>query len=306
MVLRDQGASSYGHRTRPRLPGLRPSFLMTATPRLVGLMVVSALTLTGCSQPASLTTGSASTDDATPEVVAQVRVADLARDIGGERPDDIDGWARAAVAQATSDSADIELVGVDTRQSTDLSEPFGSLDFRVFVPGLKNASTDPPGPFCFRIEFDYYGKVGTWESSDGIDPIGCPPDAAIVTPRVDDSIVPVVSDTAREVASAVLLARVQTGAPATVEAIIGAISAQLPTPTGEFEVAAPPRVVVQVSSAGDRVGVAFGSAEDCVLIKSENGTVDDVYPPPVTLQPGELGCTPETALTDPDQLRSPH
>jgi hypothetical protein len=43
-----------------------------------------------------------------------------------------------------------------------------------------------------------------------------------------------------------------------------------------------------------------------VLVKSENGAVEDVYPAPISLQPGELGCTPETALADPDQLRSPH
>jgi hypothetical protein len=55
-----------------------------------------------------------------------------------------------------------------------------------------------------------------------------------------------------------------------------------------------------------RVGVAMGVADDCVLVKSEGDSVEDVYPPPVLLQPGELGCAPGTALTDPEQLRSPH
>ena len=256
--------------------------------------------------PTSSTPGSAPTDEATAELMAQERVADLARNIGTERPSDINGWARAVLAQTNDDNVDIELIGIDARQSTDLSKPFGTLDFRIPEPSLQVMASGATGPDCFRVQFDYYGKVGTWETSDGVDPIDCPPSAAIVRPPIDDSIFPVVSENAREVTAVVLRERAQTGSPTTVDEIIATISAQLQVPTGEFEVAAPPRVIVQASSAGDRVGIAFGSADDCVLVKSENGTISDVYPPPITLQPGELGCTPETALTDPDQLRSPH
>jgi hypothetical protein len=289
---------------------MKPLSLTTHRVGLVGVIALVVLTVSGCAHPTtSLTLGSGS-DERAQELVAQERVAELARDIGAERPDDMDGWARAAVAGATGgsggESADIELIGIRTQQSVDPSEPFGSLDFRVPVPEQENASTGAPGAYCFRVEFDYYGKVGTWESSDGVDPIDCPPDAAIVAPPVDDSAVAVVSGNAREVTTAVLLERGQTGAPSTVDAIVAAISAQLESPAGEFEVAAPPRVIVVAGNDGDRVGVAFGSADDCVLVKSENGAVEDVYPAPISLQPGELGCTPETALADPDQLRSPH
>jgi hypothetical protein len=143
-------------------------------------------------------------------------------------------------------------------------------------------------------------------TSDGVDAIDCPQDAAIVTPLVHGSTREVVSANAREVTAAVLLERSQTGMPATANTIIAVITAQLTSPTGALEIAAEPRVIVEDGSVGDRVGVALGSAADCVLVKSENGTVEDLYPAPIRLQPGELGCTPETALIDPDQLRSPH
>ena len=286
---------------------------MTRASGLVGLigLVALAVTLAGCAPAtSSLTTESAPTDEREQELVAQELVADLVRNISAERPDDIDGWARAAVAGVSeaspADSAKIELIGIDPQQSIDLNEPFGRLDFRVPAPALENASAGAAGAHCFRVEFDYYGKVGAWESSDGVDPIDCPTDAAVVAPPVDGSVVPLVSANAREVTTTVLREQARMGTRATVDAIIAAISAQLDPPTGEFETAAPPRVVIEEDSAGDRIGVAFGTADDCVLVKSENGTVEDVYPPPVKLQPGELGCTPETALADSDQLRSPH
>jgi hypothetical protein len=264
---------------------------VTGVTLAVGVLALGAFGLVGCAHSPS----SSSADEQRQELVAQERVADLARDISATRPDDIDGWARAAVASATGasagDSADIELIGIDAQQSIDPNDPFGRLGFRVPVP---------------ELEFDFYGKVGAWETADGVDAIDCPDDAAIVTPPVDDSTVEVVSANAREVATAVLRERSQTGLPAEPDLIVAAISAQLADPTAQFEVAAQPRVVVEAGSDGDRVGVAFGSASDCVLVKSETGRVEDVYPAPMTLQPSSPGCTPETALTDPDQLRSPH
>jgi len=282
---------------------------MMTLPRASGTSLVVCFVAFG-SVGCAHSPASSSADEQRQEVIAQERVADLARDISATRPDDIDGWARAAVAGATGasaeDSTDIELIGIDAQQSIDPNAPFGRLGFRVPAPKLENASTEVPGAFCFRVEFNYYGKVGVWETSDGVDAIDCPDDAAIITPPVDDSAVEVVSDNAREVTAAVLRERSQTGLPAEPDLIVAAISAQLTDPTGLLEAAAQPRVIVEAGGAGDRVGVAFGSASDCVLVKSENGTVEDVYPAPMTLQPGELGCTPETALTDPDQLRSPH
>jgi len=290
--------------TMPGLPlaGMRPFSTTMQTSRFVGLAALGLFILSGCAQP----TTSASTGQVDPEVVAREQVAELARDISAVRPVDIDGWARAAVSANHNANANIELIGIDAAQKTDLSKPFGRLDFRVPVPALENESTGDPGEYCFSVEFDYYGKVGTWDSSDGVDPIDCPTDAAVVEPPVDESAVAVVSANAREVTKEVLLERLETGRPATEDGIVTAISEQLASAAGEFEVVARPRVYFETSSAGDRIGVAFGYADDCVLVKSENGAVEDVYPAPVTLQPGELGCTPQTAVADPDQLSSPH
>jgi hypothetical protein len=50
----------------------------------------------------------------------------------------------------------------------------------------------------------------------------------------------------------------------------------------------------------------MGHAEDCVLVKREAGAVTHVVVAPVLLQPGELGCTADTALSPSESLRPPH
>ena len=42
-------------------------------------------------------------------------------------------------------------------------------------------------------------------------------------------------------------------------------------------------------------------ANDCLLVNLVDDTVNDVYPPAVLLQPGELGCSATTAIADADQ-----
>ncbi|MDO9398126.1 MAG: hypothetical protein Q7T71_16395, partial [Herbiconiux sp.] len=248
--------------------------------------------------------------------------------IGDERPADVLGFARAAVAEAApeagGEATGIELVGIEQLQSEKLDEPFGRLEFRVrdaFVE--EGTGTDRSAPdgdagagetendslaFCFRVTFDYYGKVGEWSTTEGVEPVDCVPGAEPVVPPVDTTERRIVAANAREAARSVLEQRAATGEPRDADAIEAAISALLEPPTGAYEAAATPSVLVQsgASGAGDRVGVVMGGADDCVLVKLEDGQVSDVRPAPVLLQPGELGCSAETALADPDLLRSPH
>jgi hypothetical protein len=262
--------------------------------RMLVPVAILALALAGCA-------ATSSTPESPEEATAQQQVANLARTISAERPDDIDGWARAAVAEADSPTSGefsgVQLIGIDELQSESVAEPFGSLDFRVSAP----ASTEEQ--FCFRVVFDYYGKVGEWSTSEGVDAFDCPDDAQVVVPPVDTRIVEVVAANTREVIHAVLLQRAQTALPAGEDDIAAAIAARLEPPTGEYTAAAPPYVLVE---PGGRVGVAVGSASDCVLVKGDGAAVEDLYVPSVLLQPGELGCAPSTALADPELLRPPH
>jgi hypothetical protein len=299
--------------------------MQRAAPVTAAVLGAYAVTgaLTGCSGMWSPVGPDA--DRGRAAVVARDRVADLARSIGDEKPDDVFGYARAAVREVSpetgGESSGIDLIGIDELQSERFGEPIGRLEFRVtdaFAAGSGGVGAPDDADtsateFCFRVTFDHYGKVGDWSTSDGVDAFDCPADAAPVTPPVDTTLRAVVAVNAREAAREVLSERAATGSPQDSAGIAAAILARLEPPAGEYEVLAEPVVVVEsgasgtaVGPAGDRVGVAMGRAESCVLMKLDDGIVADVRPPAVLLQPGELGCTPETALADPEQLRSPH
>lgn len=276
-------------------------------------VLLAAAVLAGSSGCVGGTAGTGG-GDAAPAVTAEQdsareRVADLARAIGGERPSDIQGYARAAVAEVSVNADAIELIGIDDQQSLDVSKPFGSLDLRVPVDaqdaasGAQGETTEQPAAYCFRVVFDYYGKVGEWATTDGVESIDCPPGAAPVTPEPDTSIRYVLAVNARESAREVLLAAIQSGRLPSESDVVAEISGLLEQPESELERAAPPQVLIDDA---ERIGVAMGDADGCVLVKSENGRVLDVRPAPVLLQPGELGCSPSTALADPETLRPPH
>ncbi|UJP09938.1 hypothetical protein L2X99_16465 [Microbacterium sp. KUDC0406] len=77
----------------------------------------------------------------------------------------------------------------------------------------------------------------------------------------------------------------------------------MPKPTGEREIAFEPSVIVQ----DQQIGFAMGDVDDCLLVaRRASGAVEVLNVPRVLLQPGELGCLPDTALRPADQLRSPH
>lgn len=285
---------------------LRPARVVA----LALLAAVAPLGLGGCAD--GLRDVLAGDTELQQRLLAQSRVADLVQQISDTRPDDINGWARAAVAETAGNGMDrsasgIELIGIEARQSEQLIEPFGTLSFRVPAsddPIAGSSGGDGPAFFCFTVAFDYYGEVGHSVGSKGIDSVDCPADAAPVTPPPDTTIRSVVPENTRDAVTAVLLERLATGAPAKIAEIEAAISAGLTHPAGRYEVAAAPSVLIE--GGGARVGVAVGTGDDCVLVKSENGAVADVYAPRVLLQAGELGCRPETALASDEELRPPH
>jgi hypothetical protein len=227
---------------------------------------------------------------------AQARVANLVRNADlGPRGKDINVFARAAAKLGASDS--IALIGIEEADEAKLVDTFGWLTFLVTVDSGAHAQAG--GPYCFCVAFNCYGKVDEWGTSDGVMPEQCPKDAAPVAPQPDETIKPVVAVNAREVAHEVLARLPASGLPSSDE-IAAQVASLLSPPDGDHTVTAPPAAVVEGSNAG----IAMGGPDDCVLVSRVNGGVGDVYPPRVSLQPGELGCTPSTALTT--DLRPPH
>jgi hypothetical protein len=237
-------------------------------------------------------------------------VAELARAISDERPDDINGFAREAALRgeggAGSNSHDARLIGIEPFEPDTINDPLGRLTFAVEID-LHPVTRDDPATLtnCFQVEFDYYGYTGDRGLAGADDPaivgVDCPADPVTVVPPPDTSEHPVVPDNAEAVIMDVLSA-LPADVPPDADQVTESIRSRLDLPTGEFEVLAD--VGVQVEGAD--VGVAMGDTDSCVLFLRSDGVVEQLHVPRVLLQPGEYGCRPSTALVDADQLRSPH
>jgi len=200
--------------------------------------------------------------------------------------------------------AGIDVVGVEERESAEYTDTFGWLTFRVSAGdppetgGLIAADSDwDPGPYCFRVPFDHYGKHGEFGTADGVRPVGCPEGAEAVELPPAESVE--VAGNASDAVHEVLEALPVSGLPSEDE-IAAQVAALLDEPDAEHVTTAPPSAVVD----GSDVGIAMGGPDDCVLVKRVDGVVTDVHAPWVYLQPGELGCTAWTALAE--DLSPPH
>jgi len=213
--------------------------------------------------------------------------------------DELEDFARAAAGRAG-----IDVVRVEEREWSEYTDTFGWLTFSVSLgdpmgtqdSGWRSEAWDP-GPYCFRVPFDHYGKHGEFGTADGVRLVECPEDAGPVELPPDEVVA--AAGNAREAAHAVLDTLPASGLPSE-EEIADQVAALLDPPEADHIRTAPPSVAVD----GTDVGVAMGGVDDCVLVKRANGVVTDVYAPRVYLQPGELGCTPWTALEE--DLRPPH
>ncbi|CAN5367273.1 hypothetical protein BH11ACT4_BH11ACT4_04520 [soil metagenome] len=258
--------------------------------RSVGACAVLAIGLTGCSADGL---GEPSSPQAQ---YAHDQVQSLVHAIEYDRHEDIDGYARAAVAQDRAEQ--VILVGIRSRAAAAREDVFGTLTF--LVADLNTGATAQRSePHCFDVDFNWFGPTGRTRSDSGVMYVHCPQDPRAVVPPVDTSIHLVLAENAQDIAIAVLTAAQQEPDVATIEQ---AIAAQLTPPTAQYEHAAPPRVIVD----GENIGVAMGDAKHCVLVNRVAGVVAPLYVPKVLLQEGEYGCRPETALTDPELLKPPH
>lgn len=235
-------------------------------------------------------------------------VGDVVKSASSDRHDDINGFARSTVAKISGDGAVrdvVSLVGIEELEPSALGDPLGVLTFRVQLAATQNGfGSEAAFDACFGIEFNYYGVTDDriWEGVNYLRESACPVDVGPVVPPIDTSVVYVVAANAEDVAMRVL-SEVTSVTELDGSDIEARILALLDVPSGEFEELTPPSVVV----VDGKVGVAMGNtAHNCVLVALVGGVVSRVMPAPVRLEPGELGCRPETALMDPKYLGSPH
>jgi len=231
---------------------------------------------------------------------ARTAVADVARGLYRGGTDVIDDYARWADAD-TKESSMVELIGFEAYPGAVHGESFGALQFRATVP---RGSIGDPYVACFESEFDFWGvateEFGDWDKDAAVArDIKCPPGAARIPPPADTRPVYVVPDGAEALVVEVLT---NAPSPASADDIVAEVVARMPQPTGEREVAFEPRATV----VGNDIGVAMGDVDDCLLVKRDADGVQVLYVPRVLLQPGELGCSPDTALLPTEQLQSPH
>lgn len=238
--------------------------------------------------------------DASAHAAARAEVAETSRGLYRGATDTIEDYARWADT-ATRTTSGVELIGFEAYPDAVHGEPFGALTFRATV---QVRSSGDPYVACFESQFDYWG-VATGRFGDRDDDaavahdVPCPPGATRISPPLDTRPVYVVPDGAEE-----LVVEVLTNASSTASAadIVGEVIARMPQPTGDREVAFEPHAVV----AGGDIGFAMGDADDCLLAKRDRDGTQVLTVPRVLLQPGELGCSPDTALRPVEQLRSPH
>jgi len=263
-------------------------------------MVAVVLALGGCALPGSDQSGPDQSGP-DPSAIARAAVEETLHPIAYDRYDDISFAARAAATAIETSS--LQLIAIDAVEPQALGDTFGSLSFSLPGSVVTDAAglTRDVGPFCFRVDFSFYGA----EELDGVvvtEQFDCPADAAAVTPPADDTVYPVIAENAREAMRSVLEQVAASGESPSTGEVADRIRALLVAPASELQTLAEPDVAER---AGD-IGVAIAAGGDCVLVSLVGGTVADVYPPAVLLQPGELGCAGSTAIADPESLRSPH
>ena len=236
--------------------------------------------------------------------VARTSVADLARGLDGHDTGIIDDYARWADAATRPYRADggVELIGFEAYEDAVNDEPFGALQFRVTVPPA--LYDDEPYVACFESEFGFGGvatdEFGGWSDDAAVArDIDCPADARRIPPPVDTRPIMVVPE-----GTEALVVEILANAPeaASAERIVAEVTERMPQPTGDREFAFDAHAVV----TGADIGFAMGVPDDCLLVKRSAGVVEVLNVPSILLEPGELGCRPETALLPDDLLRSPH
>jgi hypothetical protein len=230
--------------------------------------------------------GACSVEPAPPRADETDRVADIvARAISYPRQDSAAGFARAANATTAAKDGRLTVIALRDLDAHGLEDPIARLVLRIHLVGAQSGfDTIPEVTTCYRAEFNRYGVIGS------PDRITCPADSTPVSvpPAPAMPHVPIGAD------RVVRRALRQAAIPPVAEDVRAEIDRDLAALVTDPATSLPPGV--RVTADGGDVGLALTGDGDCLLARRIGRSVEVWYPPRITVQPGELSCSPETAL----------
>ncbi|MEV6242766.1 hypothetical protein [Lentzea sp. NPDC051838] len=249
----------------------------------IALLLVLMTALGGAMYLVSRPDGTSATDKKAHEVADRIGY-----------PVGVDGnsYARSAL-HGNTDQKYFAVIGITDSPTNDPEKVRVSLVFRVYDPGTSESQSfrlweQDPVLACYRADFTYYGVT-----KGGPDRIRCPENARpIMPPPAQKTGVP---DTYLEAFKTILA---ELPPAPTQDEVLKALRAKLPPVPVDEQTKLPwvdPRLDAFVKDGA--VGVIAGSGGDCLNgVRLADGTVQAWYPPRVQTQPGEYGCSGQSAL----------
>ncbi|MEU0881698.1 hypothetical protein ABZ345_24055 [Lentzea sp. NPDC005914] len=217
----------------------------------------------------------------------------VAARIGYPVPRDANAYARAAL-EGHTDPKYFAVVEITDSPTDDPQKVRATLVFRIYDPGTSESPPsfrlweEDPVTACYRADFNYYGVLGS-----GPERVRCPENARPITPPpVQKTGVP---DTYLEAFKQIL-----TELPPTVtqDEVLATLHTRLPPVPVDEQTKLPwaePRLDAFVKDG--QIGVIAAGGGSCLNgVRLADGTVAAWYPPRVQTQPGEYGCSGESAL----------
>lgn len=221
------------------------------------------------------------------------KAAEVANHIGYPVRSDAYAYARSAL-EGNTDQKYFAVLEITDSPTNDAQKTRASLVFRIYDAGT---SEDPPsfrlrekGPVtaCYRADFNYYGVM-----NGGPERIRCPREAKPITPPpVQRTGVP------ENYVDAFKTILTELPPTPTQDEVLTALRAKLPPMPVDPETKLPwaePRLDAFVKDRA--IGIVAGGGGSCLNgVRLADGTVEAWYPPRVQTQPGEYGCSGESAL----------
>jgi hypothetical protein len=218
---------------------------------------------------------------------------EVAERIGYPVGTDGNAYARSALA-GNPDPKYFAVIEITDSPTDDPQKVRVSLVFRVHHPGT-SAAEQPlrlwqkgPVTACYRADFNYYGVT-----DGGPDRIRCPEDARPITPPPAQKTG--VPDTYLDAFKTILAELPPTS---TQDEVLAALRAKLPPMPVDEQTKLPwaePRLDAFVEDGA--IGIIAGGGGSCLNgVRLKDGTVAAWYPPRVQTQPGEYGCSGQSAL----------
>ncbi|SMD17123.1 hypothetical protein [Lentzea albidocapillata] len=217
----------------------------------------------------------------------------VAERIGYPRGTDGNAYARSAL-WGNTDQKYFAVLEITDSPTTDPEKVHASLLFRVHHPGTSESPPsfrlwdEDPVTACYRADFNHYGVT-----EGGPGRVRCPADARpVVPPPTQLTGVP---EDYLEAFKTILTALPPNP---TADEVLAALRANLPPVPVDPETKLPwaePRLDAFVKDGA--VGIVAGGGGSCLNgVRLANGTVEAWYPPRVQTQPGEIGCSGQSAL----------